>query len=943
MTSKWVAAALALAILAMLLVVRPSHAEDVPEEFIGLVVKKIEVVAPIDFSKSRIRRLSAIKKGSPLTYERISRTLERVYLNGRVQDVKIWAERLDDGLLVRIEAVPLKMIREMIFWGNFQFSSDELKEITGVARGDGFWPELLPELKERLLEAYRQEGYFEAEVKVAASEATEKNEVDLTFTIKEGPRYWMGELHVRGRPTIPEDKIARKLGWKRGRRFRQEKFESKLEKLESYFRRRGYMEVRITKPRFRLDREKKRVDAYVRIYSGKDVKVTFEGDFTPWQRRQSMPKELNLKKTRRMNRWVALEMEEKIKAFFARKGYAEVEVETFYSEDEESKLVLFAAILGEKYKVAKVEFEGNRFATDKELLKALKPPKRFERSDFRTILSRIVRLYNERGFLLAAAELESVHVDVEKRELVITVGVVEGPRIILDELRFEGARKYKPKKLRELVEIEEGAPLNPFLLNELTGKIAAKYLEEGYLRVRVNWEVEGDCEKPEGDCVLPVVVKLDEGKRYYYGNTYIRGLRLSRREIVERELFELRKGEPFRQDQILSVEQALLLTPYFKGVRVERLTLDEDDTEIDLAVEVRERDCGYAEVGLGYDSVEKFKGSLELGHKNLGGYGRMLSFHTDVGIADESLELTEHTMNLHFVWPWVTQYPMTGVMDLFDRMEPYPSFTLRSTGTSVGLNTNLEKLFRRMKSTRGRKELVRLVKFYSASITYQIQEDFVFDVEQGAEEDKGRLRLASISPQLVRDSRDDPFHPLHGQLTSVTTEFSNRTLGSDSNYLKLMAQHGIYQRLGDFISPLGDLVLAVNARLGFAWPFWPNTELPIQKRYFLGGRTTVRGFGESEIAPRSDGDPVGGNFVYLTNVELRIPLEWSLGTLLFWDSGAVTESYEEFDFGEVRDTAGFGLYYLTPVGPLSAITGFKLDRRHYESAGEFYITIGHAF
>ncbi|HDH96628.1 MAG TPA: hypothetical protein ENF73_02755, partial [Proteobacteria bacterium] len=514
--------------------VASSRASDIPEEFIGLVVKKVEVVAPIGFSKSRIARLSAIKAGYALTYGRISKTLERIYLNGRVQDVRIWAERLEDGLLVRIEVIPLVTIRELVFWGNFHFSTDEMSEILGVSRGDSFWPELLGELRKRLLKAYRDDGFFEVEVKAEAGEVTQKNEVDIIFTIREGPRYRMGKLKVLGKPTIPEEKVARKIGWKTGRNFRRKKIESKLKKLESYYRRLGYLEVRISKPRYRLDRGNKRVDAYLRIDSGKRIRVVFEGDFTPWQRRQSVPKELNLKKLRRLNRWVALDMEEKVEAFFARKGYYDVEVETFYTEDEESKVVRFAAVLGEKYRIAEVRFEGNRFATKKELLKALNPPKRFERTDFETLLSRVVRLYNERGFLQASASIKSVRVDIKRRELVVTVGIVEGPRTILDKLVFDGARKYKPEKLKQLVRVEEGAPLNPFLLDELVEKIAARYLEEGYLKVQVNWEVGGECTKSEGDCVLPVVVRVNEGKRYYYGDTYIRGLRLTRREVVER-------------------------------------------------------------------------------------------------------------------------------------------------------------------------------------------------------------------------------------------------------------------------------------------------------------------------------------------------------------------------------------------------------------------------
>lgn len=934
-----------LTVLLAMLAAISSHAraQSVPDEIIGLTVKKVEIVAPLDFSKSRISRLSAIKQDAPLTNDRISKTLQKLYLDGRIKDVKIWAERIEGGLKVKIEIIPIETVRELIFWGNFKFNANELRDIVDVARGDEFSPELLDVIETRIKEAYEQYGFFEVEIKTKVEDVAQKNEVDVQIFITEGPRYKMGELHIRGKSKISDEKITKKLNWSKGGKFNQTKLESKLKKLASYYRNQGYVEATISKPRFVINRDAKQIHAHIRIDSGKKVEIEFSKGFTPWQRRQSLPKELGLKKARRINRWVAQDMKVQIETYFQSKGFYDVAVEQYYNEDENQKFASFAMILGEKYKISEVKFDGNRFIAAKELLKVLDPPKKFERTDFKTILTRIVRLYNERGFFFATADVQSVRADVEKRELAITIGIVEGARIILDKLTIEGSDKYEPDKLKSLVAIEEGAPLNPFLLDELVQKIAARYLEEGYLRVEVNWEIQGECDKAEGDCVLPVIIKVSEGSRYRYGDIYIRGLRLTKREVVERELFELRKGEPFRQDQILSVEQALLLTPYFKGVHVERITLDEDEPEIDLAFEMKERDCGYATVGLGYDSYEKFKGALELGHKNLGGYGRMLSFYTEAGIADPNLNLTEHAIKVHFVWPWVTQLPMDGVVDLFDTINREQSFTIRATGTSLSLKTNVEKLLRRLRATREQKGVISLFRFYSVALTYQIEEDFVYDVEEGAEQDKGRLRLASISPAIVRDARDDPFNPMHGAFSSISTEFSNKVLASDSNYIKLIVQHSMYQRLGDFIKPFGDIVIAANVRVGFAWPLWPDEALPIQKRYFLGGRTTVRGFGESEIAPQLEGDPIGGNFLYLTNLELRIPLAWGLGTVLFWDSGAVTEDVEAFDYGEVRDTIGTGLSYLTPVGPLSAIVGFKIDKRHYESAGEFYITIGHTF
>jgi outer membrane protein insertion porin family len=70
----------------------------------------------------------------------------------------------------------------------------------------------------------------------------------------------------------------------------------------------------------------------------------------------------------------------------------------------------------------------------------------------------------------------------------------------------------------------------------------------------------------------------------------------------------------------------------------------------------------------------------------------------------------------------------------------------------------------------------------------------------------------------------------------------------------------------------------------------------------------------------------GHSTFYLVKTELRFPIVGDLGGVFFYDGGAVHISDVTFS-DPYRDSAGVGLRYETPVGPLSIEIAWKLDRK----------------
>lgn len=271
---------------------------------------------------------------------------------------------------------------------------------------------------------------------------------------------------------------------------------------------------------------------------------------------------------------------------------------------------------------------------------------------------------------------------------------------------------------------------------------------------------------------------------------------------------------------------------------------------------------------------------------------------------------------------------------------------------------------------------LRLSPQYSVAGRYSLARTELFDETFSAEEQPlidrlfPQVRLSKLSGTLIRDGRDDGLDPSHGRFFVTDVDVAARAIGSEVGFLKTYLQAFSFTRL----PASRRIVLALGARLGAAHGFsrevprldssgQPVTgadgtpivdvvqDLPASERFFAGGDTTIRGFSlDTAGAPNTisaAGFPKGGNALILLNGELRVPVWGDFGAALFLDSGNVFNRATEMDLGELRGSAGAGVRYRSPIGPIRFDVGFKLDRRavagRLESGHAFHFSIGQAF
>jgi outer membrane protein assembly complex protein YaeT len=196
---------------------------------------------------------------------------------------------------------------------------------------------------------------------------------------------------------------------------------------------------------------------------------------------------------------------------------------------------------------------------------------------------------------------------------------------------------------------------------------------------------------------------------------------------------------------------------------------------------------------------------------------------------------------------------------------------------------------------------------------------------------------AFVSLSLVGDERDSLTDPTRGVFWTATTELARDFLGSDANYQRYYGQAFL------FVPLLGRrLVWAQGLRLGVVPGEDP--QLLIENRFRAGGPTTVRGFDQNELGPRTEsGDSLGGQAVAVLNQELRFPIWKRLHGGVFWDAGNVWATSSEFDLLDLRQSVGAGLRFMFPFGPLRIEYAWVVNPRPDESKSRFVFGLGHAF
>lgn len=610
----------------------------------------------------------------------------------------------------------------------------------------------------------------------------------------------------------------------------------------------------------------------------------------------------------------------RIEDLYKGKNYHNVKVDYEIEELENNQGDLqFLIKEGKKIKIEKIAFEGNTVYTDKKLKKVIKTNEKGFWSwltssgelDKEVLNQDIIKLrsfYQNSGFI--EAKVAEPIIEYQDDMIYIKIKIDEGRKFKVGKVSITGDLIFPEIDLMENLKIIT----NDFYSREVVRNdivaITDVYSDEGYAYADIYPSISKDSETLEVD--IAYVIK--RGKKVYFESITITGNSKTRDKVIRREL-RVYEQELFSGTRLKRGVRNLYRLEFFEDVKVDTVEGETDD-KILLKIDVIEKPTGNFMFGGGYSSVDYGYLTASISQNNLFGRGQVLELKT-------TFSAKSSTYSLSFTEPYLFDKSISAGFDIYNQNRDYRDYEKSSIGGRLRLGTTLA-------------EYTRLFWSYSYDVSDISNVDN--DVSDLVKDSKGKNTTSATSVTLKYDSRDRRFNPTEGTANTGSVEYAG--LGGDIAFTKYTASSGWYYPL--FFGTVG----MVYGKGGYVREN-SGGFLPDYERFYLGGMTSIRGFGWQDIhAEDKNGDDIGGNKFVQLNIEWIIPLAKDAGLMgvLFFDAGNVYGNGEKLDLTDTREGAGLGVRWFSPMGPIRLEYGWILDpRRDEDTGGRWEFSVGTLF
>lgn len=566
-------------------------------------------------------------------------------------------------------------------------------------------------------------------------------------------------------------------------------------------------------------------------------------------------------------------------------------------------------------KVRSVTFEGNTAFDDARLqgLMLMEPPGWFSSTTFsprvfEDDVKNIENFYHSNGYLDVVVE-PLVRRDTARKEVDIHLRLQDGSITRVDGISIFGNEVFPDSVLLQFVNLAKGEPFRRNRIQEGMLAMVSLYADSGYLDASVVPDVR--LNTLAHTAIVDFII--NEREQCTIEEIRIVGLENTDTAVVRRELL-FSPGEVVRYSRLLQSQRNLYLSGLFSGVFIRPETADgTDSSKKIILVELKEKLLSEFNVILGYGSVEKVKGRVELSTQNLAGTARKAGVTLSADFIKQGAEVS-------FTEPWTFGTRWRTDAMLYFELQQEPGYDLRkaggrfAVGRSLGTNSNI-------------------------SITYRHEDVTLTDVKTTDLPANLDPRVRSVKLSFTNDTRNDPFDTRSGTYMEWGNEIAGAFLKGTNTFVRSVLRTRYFSRLSN------ETVLGSAFEIGWMDYFGSSREIPLNERFYAGGPNSIRSFDYQKVGPLDEnGNPRGGQFQIIWNVvELRQSIYKFIGGVLFADAGGVWQRINSFRLNDIRFAIGAGLRVNTPIGIIRLDYGFNPDKRGGEPRGNLYFSLGQTF
>ena len=566
----------------------------------------------------------------------------------------------------------------------------------------------------------------------------------------------------------------------------------------------------------------------------------------------------------------------------------------------------------------------------------------FDRAEFDRDVRRIEAFYADRGYPRAKVVGVDVALNDAKDKVAITVEINEGEPTIVERVIFDGFSGLPPDHLARLearLPIAAGKPRDQRLILASHGMAVGELRDHGfpYSSVRM---VE---RRGTDETRVELTVAADTGPEAVFGAITIEGDVSVDEEIIRREL-AFDEGDLYQLSRITETQRRIYSLELFQFVNVAPRLPEDRSPQVPVVVTVAEGKHRRLQLAGGYGSEEKARGRINWRHLNFGGDAR-------VGEVEAKASALEQGLRGSFTEPFLFQRGLSLRLSGSTWWANEPVYEYRSSGGRIGLTKDFSRAgFGVERGVRNVVSATLIQEYEDYTIAPGVLEDQRFRDELIAlgldpETGRGSGTVTALELDFSRSTAAQPLDPRQGYVVNGHVEKAGRFLRGTFDYTEFSGEARGYVPVGSSV------VWANRVRLGtLAGP--SAALIPFHKRYFVGGSSSVRGWGRYQVSPLTPGGhPIGGRTMMEVSTEARFGIRGKLGAVLFVDGGNVWADAWDVRMNELRWAVGPGIRYDTPIGPvrvdfgvqLNPIEGLVLEGNPERRKWRVHFSIGQAF
>ena len=605
-------------------------------------------------------------------------------------------------------------------------------------------------------------------------------------------------------------------------------------------------------------------------------------------------------------------------------GYYFAKVDPFIENlDNNLVSIEYKIELGDKAKIGKISFLGNKIFKDKKLKNIIISEeykfwkfitgKKFLKEQLIEIDKRLLKnFYLNKGYYNVKVNTSFAKL-IKNDEFEIIFNVDAGDKIIFNDMKIvlpDNFTKDNYKNLEDLFKKLKGKKYSINSVEKILDEIDKITIQDEFKTSKafINESVEEN--------KLNIDFIIEESERFFVEKINIFGNNVTRENVIRNQL-ELDEGDPFSEILANKSQNNIKSLNFFKTVKTQILDGKNYNSKI-INFEVEEKATGEIQAGAGAGTEG---GTIFFGVKENNYLGKGLNVDANATISAERFKGNLSVTNPNYKNSDKSTFVNLQAIE----NNQLSTFGYKTNKTGFELGTNFEYLadFRLGLST--------------STFVEKIETDSTASARQKTQ--AGNYLDTFVRFNFDYDKRNQRFRTSEGYRSNYNI---NVPIVSDTNTLTNSYNYKIYSELYENnISSFSLLLKSATSVTGDDVKLSERLSIPSSR---------LRGFERGKVGPRDGSDYIGGNYLTAINIQSSIPKIFdnsqNLDAILFFDAANVWGvDYDSSlnDGSEIRSSIGIGIDWLTAVGPLNFSLTEVISKSDTDVEESFRFNLGTTF